>query len=168
MADKKRSVGVTIFSWVIIVGSIGNLLTLQNAKMLSPAFSFFLYMMILPASIVVGIYLLKLKKWARTAIIVISVIVGIETLATLPYVLNTSRGYFKEQYDIEVRPQIVQLLQENMQGIEPSEANVERAMDAAMAIGKFFMMLMTFFILVLNAGIVFFFTRAKVKGQFEQ
>ncbi len=167
MADKKRSIGVTIFSWIVICGSIGSLVTLQNTKAMSPEFSFFLYLLILPASIITGIYLLKLKRWARTAIIVITLLVAVETLATIPYVLSTSRGYLKEQYDLEVRPQIVELLQEQMQGAEPNEADVERAMDAAKTMGKVFMVVTILIALGFNVGIVYFFTRPTVREQFE-
>ena len=82
-----RLKGITVFSWVIIVSSVLNFLFNLPAGSMNPRGSVLFYFLAAPFSIVVGIFLLKFKNWARVAIIVVSVLVGAETVISTPHVL---------------------------------------------------------------------------------
>ena len=97
--EKKRPRGVTVFSWLVIAGSIINLFSLLNMRGVTFPLFAYLYLLISLTSIVVAFYLLQLKNWARTAIIIISVVVGTETLATTPIAVNSVNNYFAENFD---------------------------------------------------------------------
>ncbi len=86
--EKKRSQGVTIFAWLVIIGSILNLVLNSAASDVNTQISVYFYYLVSPISIIIGIYLLKLKDWARIGIIAVSIMVGVETIVTTPYCLN--------------------------------------------------------------------------------
>jgi len=54
----------------------------------NPAFSNYFYYLASPFSILVGIFLLKLKNWARVATLILSILVAVETVLTTPHVLR--------------------------------------------------------------------------------
>ena len=91
----KRSKSVTVLAWLLIVGSVSNTLTSLvsfvfklPADNVNPALSNYFYYAASPFSILVGIFLLKLKNWARVAAIMLSILVAIETVLTTPYVMK--------------------------------------------------------------------------------
>jgi uncharacterized membrane protein YhaH (DUF805 family) len=126
--EKKRSKGVTIFAWLIIIGSILSILSKGLASEINPQISTYFYYFVSPISIIIGIYLLRLKDWARTGIIAVSIMVGIETLATSPYCLN------------------------RMESTYPG-TGIDYIIAILISLG-------------FNCGVIYFFTRPKVKAQF--
>ena len=175
---EKRSKGVTIFSWLIIIGSILSLLSTKTGRQLSPPISHYFYFIISFASLVVGVYLLKLKQWARIAIIIISILVMTESLATAPYVLSEGRKVaseafeksFEEGYEDSIEAAKEKFGIKSLK-IDISESEMEADKEKAM---KKVMPLFTAIIITLillssgfNCGVVYYFTRPKVKEQFK-
>ena len=83
--ENSRSKGVTIFAYLIIIGSFIGLFS-QNK--INPIASIYFYYIVFPLSIIAAIFLLRLKDWARKAVIIISISVAVETIATASYCLN--------------------------------------------------------------------------------
>ena len=86
--DIKRLRGITIFSWLIIIGSVLNFLSNSSAAEVNPLFSVYFYYIISVLSIIIAFFLFKLKDWSRVSIIIVSILVGLETIVTTPHVLN--------------------------------------------------------------------------------
>ena len=174
----KRSKGVTIFSWLILVRSIFAIIGIQNPRPLNPPFVFFFSIVILPLSIVAAINLLRLKNWARTGVIIIAILVVAKHAVTIPYVMSKSREYLSEKYEVEVKPQIEELLrgqQETEEGEEagegaeqPSDEDIERSIQAAIIIGQLILAVLILVSAVFNIGVIYFFTRPIVKEQFKE
>ena len=139
--ENKRSVGITIFGWALVIynlfiGLIGLFLALSNRKShgdlffaLGPALSF--------AFLICGIFILKLKSWARKLIIILSGIGAILNIWLL-FGLNPTRL-----------------------GIEFNKLSQNEKVGF---ISFSFMMLA---VIVWNIGVIYFFTRSKVKEQFK-
>ncbi|NQT32501.1 MAG: hypothetical protein HQ594_02375 [Candidatus Omnitrophica bacterium] len=179
-----RSKGVTILSVLIIIGSVLGLGGLASPDQLNPPISLLLYFIVLPLSIVVAVFLLKLKPWARQAIVIISIIVAIESFATLPYVLKRSEELYsesiKENLTVsleevrekrtalpggvrEARPTDLTGGIQEVQNLQLPEEEVEK-----LAVNMF-KGILTFLILLsvgFNAAVIYFFTRPEVIGQF--
>ena len=63
-AENKRPNGVTILGTLIIIGAVLSLLSIREGWQFNRPISNYLYLIIVPFSIVVGVFLLKLKNWA--------------------------------------------------------------------------------------------------------
>jgi len=130
--ENQRSRGVTIFAWLIIALSFLNLLSRVEYmyRVTSKGFPLgigdYFYLIISIFSIIFGIFLLKLKNWARLATIVISIIVFIDVCLKVPGIVK----------------------------------NIQ--------LGPIFVILLLFISvpLIFEAGVVYFFTRPTVQGQF--
>ncbi|MBU2034732.1 MAG: hypothetical protein KKA59_03020 [Candidatus Omnitrophica bacterium] len=85
---EQRSGGITIFSWLIIVGSSIGLIANFSPKPLNPAISVYFNFIILPLSIIAAINLLKLKNWPRIIIIIISILTATETGLSFSFVFK--------------------------------------------------------------------------------
>lgn len=151
---KKRSIGVTAFSLLILGSSIFSLLKYEAALEIAHPISNYFYLIIFSVSIGVAIYLLKLRKWARIAIIVISILVMMESLAMLSYTANRSQKYFSKTFE------------EGYKRLD-DKTEMENEKKAFLSLMN---ILMAIFILVslgFNCGVIYFFTRPKIKEQFE-
>jgi len=171
--EKKRSKGITIFSWLIILGSVLAILNFKQNQELNPAISNYLYFIICPLSIFAAIDLLKLKNWARVAIIAISIIVAIETLATVSNAINmytknaikeAEVGFYKghERGAKYSEPQARELSKEELGKDKELTLKIIKTMATIMAV----MMLLVS--LGFNGGVIYYFTRPKVKEQFKE
>lgn len=94
MGDK-RSIGITIFAWIIIASSLFNLF-LRLEYLFRVAFrsgqigiGTYFSLVISVLSIISAAYLLKLKKWARLATIIISIIVLIDIVLKIPFFVKS-------------------------------------------------------------------------------
>jgi hypothetical protein len=171
-----RSNGVTVLSVLIIIGSLLGMGGLASPDQLSPPMSLMFYLVILPASLVVAIFLMKLKPWARQAIVVISIVIAIESLITLPFVLGKS----EEVYSETIRENITVSLAEaeerqdfqdvpttqaagEIQNLQIPEEQVEKL---AMNMFKSILALMILLSIGFNMLVIYFFTRPEVVGQF--
>lgn len=168
----KRPAGVTILGILIIIGSVLSLLSAQEAWKYNPPISNYLYVIVVPLSIVVGVFLLKLKNWARLAIIVISIIVSVETLITAPHALNMIKEYdmsrFKKSFYDGIergqknrKPDAPEMTKQQIEALE------QKAMTFVKKGIGIYMMVMLMFSLIFNCIAIFYFTRPKVKEQFQ-
>jgi len=169
--DKKLPKGVKIFAILILTNSVLSLLSLGGSRNAGIPFTFFFYLLILPASIAVSIYLLKLKEWARVAIIVISVLVALQTIVTFPATLSYTRNAYMQSLNAEFTKAAAIASSQNAKlppaerGIVPSalppaeEKAARQMLDLALI---FFMGLSVMF----NAGVVYYFVNANVKKSF--
>ncbi|NQT23137.1 MAG: hypothetical protein HQ579_06855 [Candidatus Omnitrophica bacterium] len=172
---RRRPAGVAIFGWLIIIGSVLGLLFSTAGKAINADVSYYLYLIICPLSVAVGIFLLKLKKWARTAIIIISIIVAIETLVTLPYAMGKSREYFDSQLNVQFDEAFNKRLEtiNQQQGNVPvqlDEARVaeikQQALDASARVANAMVTILILISLSFNVGVIYYFTRPPVKSAF--
>ena len=134
MDKTARLKGITIFAWVIIVGSAFDLLFNLPTSRINPVISVYFYLLMAPFSLVTGIGLLRLKNWARIAILVISPLVMAENIFTTPYVVAKMAA---------PDPRIARILE----------------ITTWTLVGL---------VLIFNAAILYYFTRPKVKEQFEK
>ena len=88
--NSQRPIGVSIFAWLIILGSVLDLLSLLSptARETNPPFSSILYFIVSPIAIVAAVHLLKMKQWARLVILAVAAVVLAESVVTSPYVLK--------------------------------------------------------------------------------
>jgi len=92
--QNQRSKGVTIFAWSIIAVSFLNLLSRLEflfrsfSKGTQVSVSGYFYLVISVISIIAGIYLLKLKNWARLVTIIISIIVFVDICIKVPPIVK--------------------------------------------------------------------------------
>lgn len=175
--EKKRSKGITIFSWLIITGSILGLLSCLTERTLIPPILIFLYVIIYPTSIAIAIYLMKLRKWARIAIIVISIVVAAATVATAPYLINANKKYVNEMFDEwykEGYEEGIERAKKIYSGKAVEEATVVVEKAKIKETTKSFSMILVNILSIaiplisigFNCGVIYFFTRPKVKEQF--
>lgn len=161
----KRSIGVTVFAWLVIVGTVMSMMSFAEARKINPNISTYFYMIALPASLLAAIYILKLKNWARTAIIVISLLVAIETFATAPRVMTKSREVYSLQFEAEYNKAMEQAAAKK--NYKFTEADMARMKDAMKRTIDFMMTMAIALSITFNVAAIFFFTRPKVKAQFK-
>ncbi|MBL7157077.1 MAG: hypothetical protein ISS92_02815 [Candidatus Omnitrophica bacterium] len=171
--EKKRSVGIAVFAWLIIIVSALGILQSKASWDLNHIISNYLYLILLfPLSIVVAIFLLKLENWARIAIIVISVIVAAESIITIPHVLSKIDEYSM----VEIEESFYKGLEAGKKYKKPdtpelTKQQVEEAIERAMQLAKKAMQAMVIIMITIstafNCAVIYFFTRPKVKEQFE-
>ena len=170
--EKKRSVGIAVFAWLIIIGSALGILHSKAGWELNHIISNYMYLILLfPLSIVVAIFLLKLENWARLAIIAISLIVAAESVITMPYVLRQMDEYSM----VEIEESFYKGLEAGKKHKKPgtpelTEQQAEEAIEKAMQVAKKAMQVMVTIMITLsiafNCAVIYFFTRPKVKEQF--
>jgi len=169
--EAKRSKGVTVFGVLIIVGSVLSLLsTLGGWKNNSPI-SNYLYLILTPLLIVIAVFLLKLKNWARLAIIIFVAIVLVETLITSPYTLSQVKKYDMSAFE-KVFYASIELKKQQAKPDAPQLTNeqIEEARQKAVKVGIKSMEAMLLIMIILSAIfsglLIYFFTRPKIKEQF--
>ena len=167
----KRPRGITLFSSFIIFFSLLNLLSLRNMPHVRFPVLSFLYFLISIASIIAAIYLLKLVEWARLAIIAISIVIGLETLATSPFAWNAVQKYFSEDFERDYSKSL-EAHRERIQtgglesGIAADEATMKKTKQSARLFAYVLMTIIISVTVGFNAGVVYYFTRPSVKEHF--
>ena len=172
--ENKRTKGIAVLAWSILIGSVLSLVTYKASLELNPPISNFIYAPILFASIIASIYLLKLRKEARIAIIIISVIVALETILSIPYCINKYNKFIEEKFDgyykiasaqfVQTSPKPTLAEEASLKQIEANEANIKNIMLVAAII---ILSLLFFMSLAFNLVVIYYFTRPKVKAEFK-
>lgn len=168
----KRPNGVTILGVLIIISSVLNLLSVQEGWKFNPLISNYLYLIITPLSIVIAVFLLKLKNWARSAIIAVSIVVLAETFITAPYVLNKVKEYDMSRFDRSfyagletgkqhAKPDSSKLTDQQIEEVK------QKAMQFTKKVMYSFFVIMIIFSAIFNCIVICYFTRPKVKEQFK-
>jgi len=170
--EKKRSVGVAVFAWLILIGSVLALLSIQTGWKLNPLISNYLYLTIIPFSVVVAVFLFKLRNWARLAIIIISVIVAAEGIITMPHVLGTVDEYSMAKLEEGFYNGLEAGKKHKKPGApELTEQQIEETKEKVMQVARKAIQVFTLIMIILstafNCVVVYFFTRPKVKEQFK-
>ena len=171
-AENKRPNGVTILGTLIIIGAVLSLLSIREGWQFNRPISNYLYLIIVPFSIVVGVFLLKLKNWARIAIIAVSIIVSVETLITTPYAMNKFKEYdmsrFKKSFYEGIergqknrKPDAPELTKQQIEALE------QKAMTFVGKGMRITMIVALTLSIMFNCIAIFYFTRPKVKEQFQ-
>jgi len=134
MGDK-RSKGITIFAWIILVSSavmlfpcLGNLSTLMYPHN-TVGIRDYLLLIISISSIIAAVFLLKLKEWARITILVISAVIIINNILV-------SMSVILKNFSISIPLSSI-------------------------------MLMLTLISLAFEGGVIYYFTRPTVKGQFK-
>lgn len=163
--EKKRSIGVSIFAWLFIVcGALGIFGTVVNA--VSPfnrefidGFTLWWGLFGSVCYLAAGIGLLNLKPWSRQVIIALSAIY----IALVPLSYQRSVVMYEKISAMQDRLLLQQLGQQegsaSPQQLEVFRQSMARAMSVSIKLGIAFGILW-------NAGVIFYFTRPKVKAQF--
>ena len=200
--EKKRSLGVTIFAWLFIIGGImgllrfgSGLLGLGSCPKVSPEsgeglptgicplvsrdFNFYLnyyWSKFSPLiGLIGGIFLLKLKQWARKLILLLSclslvmAVVGFKTY-------NKQRDTFDDMMSKSMQTVYEQQRQEIIEKYKPEHQEEalkqhSKTMEVMQrAPGVFYKIFysMTICFMLWNVCVIFFFTRPKVKEQFRE
>ncbi|MCM8760905.1 MAG: hypothetical protein NC938_04510 [Candidatus Omnitrophica bacterium] len=98
-AASSYPVGIRVFGWLIIIGSLLNILAMPVSLNVNGVLISVFYFVISAFSIVVVVNIFKMKNWARIAIIVISVLVMVETLASYQRSVKGGREEAIRQFD---------------------------------------------------------------------
>jgi len=166
--EKERSIGVTVFGWVFIIGGIWSILVKISAAIRASAMvdvKYILAFVISALSLTCGIYLLKLKPWARQlamvlagvniiyALIIFNSLIKTDYSKMMDYASKKQEQMVQEQYKPEYQKKA-------LEAIEKQKQITEKAMPMLFAI-------VTGITIGWNIIIIFFFTRPKVKEQFE-
>ncbi|MFH0738789.1 MAG: hypothetical protein V2A59_02890 [Candidatus Omnitrophota bacterium] len=163
--EKKRSKGVTFWGWIFIIfgiiGVLGALNPQQTIKLYGSGL-FFLSIVLSIATIIAGIFVLKLNETARKAVIVL----GFISIISIPFwfapVFKSS--YMQESYAKKRQYIIEKVKPEYQQKALDDLDKVNKASEKALPI-----IITIFFgvpILILEILPIIFFTRQKVKEQF--
>ncbi|MFH1458645.1 MAG: hypothetical protein ABIG31_05755 [Candidatus Omnitrophota bacterium] len=169
--EKKRSKGVTFWAWFFIVSNLIELLPVINLKQQLTTYNnivpiyhivmLFFTVVISLASIICGIYLLRLNDYARKSVIVL----GITSIILMPFFLMSglkqinSGDLFEKQKQVSMEQNKSESLQKVWEDLERSK-EFFRIVFSILAIVVFGLRLI--FILIP----IYFFTRPKVKEQF--
>jgi len=182
---KKKLKGIYIFGWLIILSSIFWLIIhlipqyVKNIHFLLKLYCFF----ISTISIFVGWFLVKGKNWARNAIIIISVVVGIATVVIVPnqhkkmdsfFVklenLKNDEDYLNSLWQSFKEGRLKELKKDGMGTDFDEEKFSDRAKKAmgkgAKTIHFIRLYIYGVFSVGFNVLVIFYFTRPKVKEQF--
>jgi len=158
----KRSKGITIFSWLIIVSSLLVFSqVMQKETKYLPVIIYFTVIIGI-SSIVTAINLLRLKKWARIAIIIISILVATKTLAFIPYSMKEIQLNFSENFETHYRT----TMKEKGREIGKDAPTVEKARQTTTTFMRSFLMVVSLISLGFNIAVIRYFTRPKVKEMF--
>ncbi|MCF7873658.1 MAG: hypothetical protein K9M00_02380 [Candidatus Omnitrophica bacterium] len=160
---RDRSKGVTFWGWTfIIIGIFGLLLTIllfnkfinYQGEIPKKQISYFWDFLAFSLSIVGGIYLLKLKNWARWMILILCFLGIVDTILTSPIVFNNSAVEQKQEELIKkYKPEHQQKVRKQME-----------CMDKTLPFVNYFTI---FIFIILYLCPIIFFTRPKVKEQFK-
>lgn len=160
----KRSKGITFWGWTFIILGIFVLLVTfllfnktidYQGKLPTNKFSYFWDFLVSILSIIGGIYLLRLKNWARWLVLIICFAGIIDTIWTSPIILNKSAIEQKQEELIKkYKPEHQKEVRKQME-----------YMDKTLPFVNYFTVVI--FIILYLCPIIFF-TRPKVKEQFKQ
>ncbi|MFZ5800026.1 MAG: hypothetical protein ACOY3D_01440 [Candidatus Omnitrophota bacterium] len=168
--DRKRSIGVTIFAWLFIIGGIlgilGGLINSDSPGKignLPPLIG----LVLSAASLVCGIAVLQLKYWARE--LVIFLCITNLALGILNYFyISPFSPTFKEKTELMFQQQEQRILERvkpeyreaTLKDLQKSRETTERSLPAILIFGLMVGILW-------NGGVIYFFSRESVKEQFE-
>ena len=171
--QKKRSIGVTIFGWLFIIsGIIGllNILNPQNFIQVSGKIIFFFHIIISIASLICGIFILKLNQKARKAAILLCLI----GLIAIPFYLHpimksTQSAMQSEEYYGQQKQDILERLKPEYQqkALEDLDRAREWQRKAVPFVSIFLWVILGIPVILLELLPIYFFTRPKVKEQFK-
>jgi len=196
MMEKKRSVGVTIFAWLFIIGGIIGLLRFglglaSSSKVDSgldkqlPAgtcpvvykdFTYYLYNLLSLIGLIGGIFLLKLKKWSRTLILALCCISLVLTVAQFMKYMK-QKDAMKDMFATGWQTAYEQKRQEIIEKYKPEQQEKaleeqSKAMEIAKKVLPTVIHLIYYSVVICvilwNLGAIFFLTRTKVKEQFKE
>jgi len=172
----KRSGGVTALAVLIIIGSAMSLMSAiasSETRSINPAFSNYLHLVIAPASIVAAVFLLKLKNWARIAVIAISIIVLADTVVTAPYVLAKARKSYSDIVKKSMNEGLEEAIKNRKEGapeLTPEQRKFIGEKTAAAAEGMLGMILKIslFLSALFNCLVIYFFALPVIRKQFQK
>jgi len=175
--EKSASAGVKAISTLIIIGS---LLSLSGFLVFHDIEGLDTFNIIRPAafyfSIILGIFLFRLKNWARLAIIAISLLLFIETTIAADVLsknIEVQSGAWKKDFDKDTERQLSRARWSPFKGIGiAGSAGFVKGLlvlssDIARGVAKFLLIIAAILSGLFNIMVVFFFTRRGVARQFQ-
>jgi hypothetical protein len=164
--EKKRSVGVAIFAWIFIVGGafgiFGSLINMFSPINREFVDSFTLWQGIICSvlNLIVGIGLFNLKPWARKLTIALCALY----IALVPLSYQRSIKMFEKISAMQDKILLHQMGQENRERDAQALKEIRQTMDSVTSISIKVGIAVG---LIWNLGVIFYFTRPKVKEQFD-
>jgi len=169
--EEKRSAGVTILGWLFIIGGVFGLLGNINAKNyfqimgtgLLAYLTFFLSIAIAFGNIVGGMFILKLKSWARKLAIIlclVNIVLVLFNFKLVPASLSKVEETYKKDQQLIYEKYKPEYQQQALEQLRKTKELTDKATQMVMPI-------MTAIAVVWNIFIIYFFTRPKVQEQFE-
>jgi len=172
--NKKRSVGVTVLGWLFIIGGILGLCLQANFKFyfaeagrnLFSFIRYFLGLIISLASVAGGIFVLKLKAWARQLVIVICLL-NIVSLVIGTFVFKADSAKIKMREEALFKQQEQLILQQYKPEYQKKALQqLETSREANKRLLPIFFMVVIGIAIAWNLLIIYFFMRPQVEGQF--
>ena len=157
-----RPRGVTVFSWLILIGSILGVASFLFDQGIRKHFSYF-YALLHLFSIVLAIFLLQLKDWARKTILVLSIVFVTGTLLAFP---QSCRNYAQENFEMMRQDLSNDLLTQAGGDINKAQASFSFHQEIYFDTTNAVLVAMVLWNLAFNAGVICYFTRPKVKERF--
>ncbi|NQT22178.1 MAG: hypothetical protein HQ579_01935 [Candidatus Omnitrophica bacterium] len=177
--DKKRSKGVTFLGWFFIVTSLLSMLTLLSPKhyikLQGSLYNQieFLYFTIVPFfCLFAGIYILKLKNWARKLGILIYSVSLVFTITQFIFIGSSMqkesfREFMQEGMGLKIEAQKQEIIKKYKPEYQQEAIqNREKMSNVIIEVLPIFLYVIMSLVIVWNAFIIYFFTRPKVKEQF--
>lgn len=167
MEEKTRSKGVTVFGWLFIIGGVWGILTLMIRGEAIKGTVTTYYFISSSLSFVCGIYILKLRSWAKQLAMILCLASVIFAVIAMPRVVNDAVKSIYKQEDIK-RQMVLEKIKPEYQKQELENLEQRREeIDKAMPLVKRLMFLAGVGIPLAWALIViYFFTQPRVKEQF--
>lgn len=171
---KKRSLGVTMFGWMFILGGLSGFISKANFQgsielLGGGAVAYVVYIagiLIAAASFIGGIYILKLEAWARKLIIAVCLVNIIYTPFLTKIAINLATSSEMEAYYNRQETRIAEELKPEYQKEALDELKGSKQ-EAIQVIPRFFVLIGAITIFW-NIFIIYFFRRSKIRAQFEQ
>jgi len=164
--DKKRSVGVTFFGYLFILSGILGLLCVKNPQQYIRIYGIgilFFSIIISTATLSCGVFILKLNEKARKIAILLCLI-GI--ISTPFYIKPIFKSANSKDYYNKKKQQILEQMKPEYQ--QKALENLEKGREISKKVLPIFIVLFGVSFLLLELIPVYFFTRPKVKEQFNK
>lgn len=166
-AAPEKPDGITVFGIFIIIGSIFGLLNTGASRMVNYPLSVSLYLVIEPVSIVTGIFLIRLKNFARITIVIISLVVAFETAISMPYVIKRSQERYLDQIIGAARESIdLRAQKQNLPSPRITPERVEAVKGILRPVLQVILIVFGAVSMIFNAAVIYYFTRPKIRRWF--
>jgi hypothetical protein len=164
--NRKRSKGVTFWGWTLIIfgviGILGARVPQPAIKLQGVALSY-IDILLQVASVVTGVFILRLNETARKAVVILGVLSIMRTSFLFVPLIKESPPVIQAQY-VKARQNIIEKMKPEYQ--EKALDDLDKTNESSKKLWPIFMVFIGVFMFMLKLLPIIFFTRPKVKEQF--